>query len=712
MRRLLIALAMVVAGLRGVQAQDQATLVADSVTVQSGATLTATGHVEVFFKGQRLTATSIIYDQTAGRLQITGPIRIDDGAGNLFLAEQADLSADLTEGLLTSARLVLNRQLQLAAAQIIRSEGGRVTALRSVAASSCTICAGNPTPLWEIRARDVVHDAVAQQIYFSGAQLRFYGVPVLYVPMLRVPDPSLTRATGFLLPKLRSTTKLGAGLQLPYFIVLGASRDLTLTPYLSGRGDQTLALRYRQAFAMGTLEVEGAMSDDAQGTAGARGYLTAKGHFDLGRDYVLSFYGITVSDKSYLVDYGVTNTDRLESTVALTRVRRDLNFSAQLVGFQSVREGDSNRTLPTAIADFSYEKRFGLAWVGGSAGFHFDTHNEYRQSVSALDSNGDGVADGRDLGRVSLGFDWNRNWTTPGGAVLSVMGETAYDSYSIRQDAAFAGHPQRLSGAAGVELRWPLVKVGSGGVTQVLEPVVQIVTSTPVTPAVPNGDSTLVEFDEGNLYALDRYPGADAVEAGTRVNLGVSWVRDAPLGWSMGVTVGRVVRLADAGQFSAVSGLDGAQSDWLLAWSARNPDGFAVTNRLVLNDGLAVTKGELRFDYTGPNLTLSGGYEYLLADASEMRSDTASEIKLAAKTGLTGNWTADLSGRYDIRAARLAQSGVQLSYRNECIDVALSLSRSYSSSSSLEPSTDVALSVELLGFGGGSAAGQARTCRR
>ena len=243
------------------QVQDRATLVADSVTVQSDRTLAATGHVEVFFKGQRLTATAILYDQVAGRLTITGPIRIDDGQGNLFLAEQAELSADLTEGLLTSARLVLDQQLQMAAAQIQRSDGGNITALRSVVASSCTICAGSTVPLWEIRAREVVHDATTQQIYFSAAQLRFYGVPVLYLPILRVPDPDLQRATGFLLPRLRSTTALGFGIQTPYFIVLGQSRDLTLTPYLTARGGQTLAFKYRQAFAAGTVEVDGAVSD-------------------------------------------------------------------------------------------------------------------------------------------------------------------------------------------------------------------------------------------------------------------------------------------------------------------------------------------------------------------------------------------------------------------------------------------------------------------
>ena len=709
MRHLWIAALVVWIGIAA-QAQDRATLVADSVTVQSDTTLAATGHVEVFFKGQRLTATAILYDRTADRLIITGPIRIDDGRGNLFLAEQAEMSADLTEGLLTSARLVLNQHLQMAAAQIQRSEGGTITALRSVVASSCTICAGSTVPLWEIRAREVVHDATTQQIYFSAAQLRFYGVPVLYLPILRVPDPDLQRATGFLLPRLRSTTALGFGIQTPYFITLGQSRDLTLTPYLTARAGQTVALKYRQALAAGRVEVDGSVSHDDPGDGALRGYLSAKGDFDLGQDYKLSFYGISVSDDAYLSDYGISTADRLESQITLERVRRDLTFAVQLVGFQSVREGDNNSTLPSTLTDLSYEKRFMV--LGGSTGFTFDTRSEYRGAISPFDDNGDGVADGRDLGRISLGLDWNRSWVATGGMVLTAAGVTTYDRYNIVQDQEFAGRPQRVSGAAGVELRWPMIKAGPEGAAQVLQPVMQLVTAMMPDPSVPNGDSTLVEFDEANLFSLDRYPGSDAVEGGTWVNLGVSWLRTAPEGWTLGVTLGQVVRLVNAAQFSAASGLDGSRSDWLLAWSLDTGDGLALTNRLIVDPGLSLTKGELRFDYTKPALTLSGGYEYLLADPVENRTATTSEIRLAAQTAVTRNWSAAISGRYDVRAERVAESGLALGYRNECIDVTFSLSRSYSSSSNLTPSTDLGLSVELLGFGGGSGAGPSRVCRR
>lgn len=711
-RLLLLCLALMLAALP-LRAQDRATLVADSVTVQSDRLLIAQGHVEVFFQGQRLTAEAIIYDREADRLTITGPIRIEDGKGNLFTAEAAELSASMTEGLLTSARLVLERQLQMTAAQILRSEGGRITALRQVAASSCTVCKGNPTPLWEIRAREVVHDAEAQQIYFSDATLRFAGLPVLYLPVLRVPDPTLRRATGFLIPRIRSTTSLGTGLKMPYFITLGRSRDLTLTPYATTQGDRTLELAYRQAFARGDLTLSGAVTRDTLRPGETRGYLSALGDFDLGRGYELSFRGVLVSDRTYLVNYGISDDDRLLNEIELSRVRRDLSFSARLIGLRSLREGENNAVLPTTMTDVNYERRFALPGVGGVAALRLDTHGDYRTSADAsTDSNGDGTRDGRDLARVSVSLDWRRTWVTPQGLSLATLAAAGVDSYRITQDDQFAGQPDRAWAAAGVELRWPLVRQSAGGAVQALEPVAQFVLASPDRGLIPPGDSTLAEFDEAALFALDRLPGADGWEEGARLNLGVSFTSQDPNGWSFGATAGRVIRDGDPAVFSQGSGLAGVRSDWLLSWTMQSPGGFRLANRLVLDDAARLTRGEMRMDWDSRILDLAGGYEYLRADTEEGRDKTASELVLEAGRDVSRNWRADLAARYDLRSDRLATAGLELDFRNECIDVTLSLKRRYASSSGLEPSTDLGLSVELLGFGGGTAAGPSRTCRR
>lgn len=78
-----------------VAAQEKAALVADSVAITGDTTLVAEGHVEVFYKGTRLTASRILYDQPTDRLTIDGPIVLDDGRGQIVLADQGALSGDL-----------------------------------------------------------------------------------------------------------------------------------------------------------------------------------------------------------------------------------------------------------------------------------------------------------------------------------------------------------------------------------------------------------------------------------------------------------------------------------------------------------------------------------------------------------------------------------------------------------------------------------------
>ena len=77
---------------------------------------------------------------------------------------------------------------------------------------------------------------------------------------------------------------------------------------------------------------------------------------------------------------------------------------------------------------------------------------------------------------------------------------------------------------------------------------------------------------------------------------------------------------------------------------------------------------------------------------------------------VTSGWNARVTSRYDLVLDRASRLGGNLTFRNECISVDLSLSRRFTSSSSVTPTTEYGLSVELLGFGSGQG-GSARQCR-
>ena len=689
MRRLL-ALALAVALWPALGAAQTATLVADSLAIRQDRTLVAEGDVEVIYEDTRLTAERIVFDQATDRLAIEGPIAVVEAGGEaLLLADQAALSRDLQAGILRSARLVLDEQLQLAAAQVVRAEG-RYTRLSNVVASSCRVCPSSPTPLWEIRAARVVHDRLDRQIYFDRAQFRLAGLPVAYIPRLRLPDPSVERATGLLTPSLRFSSELGPGVKLPYFIVLGQSADLTLTPYIADR-TRTLEFRYRQAFRRGTISVYGAASDDELGQDG-RSFLFAEGDFVLPADFLLSFGVETASDDDYLLEYGYSDDTRLETEVEIVRARRDELIRTAITEYETLREGSlpgRDERLET-YARALYERRVPLRRAG-----------ELRFSLDAagLRRGSDLDRAGRDVARIGAGVGWRGDRVLANGLVLDGVVRFGVDAYGISNDARFDETVTRVVPRSAIALRWPLVRT-RGAVAEALQPVVQLGWAEVYGGDVPNEDSRLVELDEGNLFALGRFPGRDRAEDGSRIDLGLSYTRTAP-GSRLGLVAGRVVRFGGGDQFEEGTGLAGGTSDWLTAVHLDLGDRLALANRALLRDDLDVSRNEFRVAYDGERAEIAASHIWIDTDPLRVSGGDVNELTLDAGYRISRSWSGEVEGRYSLETDRADSTGIGLSWRNECLRIDVSLSRRYTSSTNVEPITDFGLEVSLLGFGAG-----------
>ena len=179
----------------GASAQEAANLIADRIIISPDGVLQASGNVTVWQGETQITAHESSYKSSGGQLNITGPIRLNDGTGTVILADQAALSKDLSRGIVSSALILLSQQVQIATAQISRVNS-RYAQAYNVSVTSCFICKGE-IPLWQIRAQRIMHDSVEKKLYFDRAHLRVLDVPVFFFPYLRLPDPTLKRATGF-----------------------------------------------------------------------------------------------------------------------------------------------------------------------------------------------------------------------------------------------------------------------------------------------------------------------------------------------------------------------------------------------------------------------------------------------------------------------------------------------------------------------------------
>lgn len=710
MRRIVLVFMMVLTAI-GAAAQeldDAAALVADRVYLSEGL-LIAEGNVEVVFEKQRLTASKIIFEPNDERLQVEGPIVFTTEDGDRLLASRAEIDRQFEAAILTSARAVVDRQLQVAANEVLQG-GNRYTQFTKAVASSCRVCKDHPTPLWEIRAERIVQDSVERQIYFTKAQFRVVGIPVLYVPKLRLPAPGNDRARGFLQPRVITSTELGFGLQVPYFIPLGDHKDITLAPYVSP-DTRTLGFRYRQAFWNGNLELNGAVSDDDL-RDGLRAYVFAQANFQLPRDFLLALDLELATDDDYLLQYDISDKSRLDSSVQITRVREDELILGRATHYRSLRLRDNGETLPFLEGRGEYVRTFGTV-LGGRTTLSVVSLGYAREAVRDFDTAADldTIPDGRDAQRLGARLDWRRSTVFGPGLEASVIGRLDAQAYGVMSDRAFPETIRRLVPTLGVELRWPLRRRDPRGAS-VLEPVVQVLWTDPDFDAAPNEDSTRVAFDEGNLFGLSRFPGGDEIERGLRANLGLTWTRYKADGTEARLTFGRVLRDEDYGQFVAGSGLDGNVSDWLVSGQVRFPTGTVLEGRVLTDDEFDLSLGELRGRTTVGGVTFDGAYVWLAGQTftDGITLPQTSELQLAAVAQITPAWDVSLAARYDFETSRTADSTLVVGYENECIEADLTVRREFTSRTALSPETRFGLSVGLKGFGDRKAGGPVGAC--
>ncbi|MRX51064.1 LPS assembly protein LptD [Paracoccus sp. S-4012] len=674
----------------------EATLLADMVTLSGNRRLEASGGVVVWYQGTRLIAPRVIYDGEADRLYIEGPIHLtrpgDRGTDRegVLVAEAAELDGDLRQGLMRGARLVLARELQLAADEVRVLDEGRVTVLDRVVASSCRVCAASPTPLWEIRARRITHDQDTRRLTFEQPQFRAFGVPILSLPgRITAPGPTVERMSGLLRPTLRTTSELGVGVKAPYFLTFGDSADLTLTPYLATGRTLTLEARYRQAFTNGALEWQGAVSRDDIREGETRGMSFGAAQFALSSGFNLGLQQQWVSDRDYLDDYGISDADRLWTGVTLERVREGELIGLRAGAYRTLREGEVQALLPTEVLDAAWIRRWQAPGIGGTVELGWQAHAHRRPSdLDVL---------GRDVARLSAWGGWQRSAVLPGGVLGRIDTRLDADLWRVEDDSTIRAEASRVVPTVAVELRWPLLRAGAGAV-DVLEPVAQIAWSPrrdEDDEGIPNEDSRSAELDEGNLYALDRLPGRDRRETGLRAALGLTWTRTLADGTAFGAMAGRVWRDEDDPDLAGTP-FEGRRSDWLLAANWQHPQGLAAVGRALFADGGEVSRADARLGILRPDIQLSAGYGFVDASAG-----TAERHQIAFDAGwqVAPGWWAEADTRYDLVLGRPESAALGVTYRNECITVAGALSRDWAGEGRDEPDTSFDFSVRLGGFG-------------
>ena len=703
---------------------DEVTFSANALDYDDQAQIvTASGDVRMIRAGNRLRADKVIWHRDTGRVSAEGHVAVVNPGGDIAYGDSFELTDTLRDGVAENLLLVLEGGGRLAARHGERVDG--VTTVEHAAYTPCAVvdsdgCPKNP--VWQITAVRVVHDPVKHRISYKDARLTMFGATILWLPGLSHPDGSGGGGgTGLLVPDFRYSRTNGLEAAMPYYLQLGPNRDLTVTPHVYSEVLPALEGQYRALTASGAYQISGMITEGSRLPAtttgssstvtsdrGVRGYVDANGRFQLGPLWTVSGSARVTTDKTFLRRYDISRDDRLRSTIEAERIDGDSYLSIAGYATQSLRANADGGQQPIALPAIDYRLRLTDPIVGGRI--------ELQANSLAILRTG-----GQDTQRAFAGARWDLRRYTTLGQELVLTAYARADVYHTADTAntvtaTYRGDPGwngRGIAALAADLRWPFVGELFGG-TQRLTPRVQIVASPPTRNlAIPNEDARAVDLEDSNLFALNRFPGYDRWEDGTRVTYGAEWAFDRPR-FAFRTVIGQSYRLTDKpGIFPVGTGLSDRYSDIVGRSTLQYGQLIEIAHRFRLDkDNLHIRRNELdltlgnrRTYFTAAYLRLNRNIDTAIEDLRDRE-----EVRLGGRVQISKYWSVfgstvvDLTGQQEDPLSTAdglspVRHRLGLLYDDDCLSLGVTWRRDYEQIGDARKGNTFLLRVALKNLG-------------
>ena len=674
-------------------------LTADELTYDEATdSVIASGNVEVAQGERVLRAKRIRYRQSDGVVTASGDVALREPGGEVLFADSLELTGDLRSGVIQRLSVLMTDNSRIVAGGARRIDGNR-TVMRKAVYSPCELCNDEPAqaPLWQIKAGTVVHDQTDRDLTYYDASLEFFGLPVLYTPYFRHPDPSVTRQSGFLSPLYRSSRALGVDVTTPYYWSLAPHRDVTFSPRFTTDEGVVLAGEYRERTRDGQFDIDASITQ--ANTAGEddrrlRGHVFGHGLFDIDENWRWGFDVERALDDTYLSRYDISSEDELTTSLFAEQYRQRSFMSGDSYWFQSLREGEQSDQSPIVLPLIDANLVTAPDYAGGYA--TLDANLMILERLQGTDSR-----------RLSIAGGWHRPMILAGGHLIRIDGSLRGDFYHTYTPADL-GQPSgamksdttaRLVPQLAVEWRYPLIS-RLGSLRQLIEPIVQGVISpdggNPIE--IPNEDSLDLEFDHTNLFSTNRFTGLDHIETGRRMNYGVRLGYYGSEGGRATALFGQSIREKENPLFEPGSGLEHRLSDFVghilmqpsplidlsLRFRLDHRDGAIRRNEIDLAAGPSWLRGRIGF------VDLAHQPDSMMGDGSGGR-----EARWSVTTKPFDNWTFSSGMRRDVEDNTSIDWRAGVSYEDECIVINTGVSRSFTRDRDIQPDTVWLLSVIL-----------------
>jgi LPS-assembly protein len=657
----------------------------------------ARGNVQVAQGEALLIADQVTYFKNRDVVVAQGNVSMLQPTGDVYFAERAELKNDMKSGIINAFRARLSDNSVFAANEA-KQVNASLTKLKKVAYTPCDVCE-TMAPFWQINAHDATVDQGIERIQYHDAKLEMFGVPILYTPYLSHPTPDASPKSGLLTPQYKTSANLGTLVKVPYYWRISPDKEAFITPWYSSTEGLLMEQDYRQLTDSGDYRFRASQTyPDKLNAAGEkvpgnefRGHIYAQGQEELSEYSRVGFDVNRTTDDTYLRRYGFGAQNTLFSK-AYVEAAQNRNYAlGQGLLIQGLRLQDNPRTTPAVLPMLQgyYETE--------------PTGTGLRYHVSG---------DAQSITRRQ-GVDQQRLSVTPGATLPLVTdnGQIFTTSVSLRQDVynssevPITGSTQQFSGStmrtlpqAAVEWRYPLMQQ-FGKETMTIEPLILAIaqTSGGNPSSIANEDNRLLELTDTNLFSLNRMPGLDTVDSGSRLAYGL---RSQYL----------------FSQYAALDALFGqnynVESTTPFPNSIRNGENFSdyigrigLTNapytlayRFSLNNtDMKPNRNEFLASYADiKGYAIAASYNAL--DKNRFVSDSE-EALISGTLPFSDEWSIYGTTQRDLQRDIPVFSRGGIIYKNECFNIVVDALRTYTRDRDIEANTQFTLRVGFKNLG-------------
>ena len=695
------------------QSAKEILIYADSISYDSDKNLIAKGNAKVLSGNQILTSQLIIYNSKNKKFTLPIEFKFKDEIGVFYNGSSAKFSKDLESAEINDVKLLFSDGSRVVGKSAIRKKS--VDIITKGIYTPCTsrinfkkfspidkLC-----PIWQMEGEKIIHDSESLLLYQKHSKMRFFNLPIFYLPYLASPSPlRKKRKSGFLIPNASFNflnTKVEQSISIPYYFNLDIDKELTFTPIFKYGGgvnsSQRFLADYNQLISGGELNFDLTLDTKLENRNNESwikdASLITTYNKNLNEKYKIDISSAFQSSKSYIQNVTPNNDISYKTSLATKLNLNGFNLNNKndelhmnVSTYQVAQYKIDNANVPTVLPyvkyksgiknkkNYEYENTYYFYNIFRDTGT--TDHSKMQQKIEFQN----------DLGKEIILYKSKFNFKS------EIHNQYFYTRNKKINDLEYNTEYIKIFPMFGIFAETPFRhKHKSIYITPKASLIVN--SSQSNNGKLSNEESTNNSFSIDTHDDLNRYSGTDKLDNSKRINYSLSIQND-----KLELEFSQLYEFSNNNNYHKEMGNNDKLSDLLSRITYLKGDKSMIYNLRydvdldkIRNQSITYNSdnkfGEVELTYLDEkketNNILSGGNEYL---------------NYYYKSNKLGKYSkVSLEGKYDLLKDQHNEYNVGYSYFDECFGININFSRKYYSAVNILPSDTLTLMFSFKNLG-------------